>query len=44
MPVFGIFLAYLFLGETLESYHLVGVFFIMLGIYLSIFYKMNAKN
>lgn len=39
MPIFGSLLAYTFLGETLELYHLVGMFFIGLGIYLSLFLK-----
>lgn len=39
MPIFGSILAYIFLGETLKLYHLVGILFIALGIYLSIFLK-----
>lgn len=39
MPVFGSILAFIFLKETFELYHLVGVVFIALGIYLSIFLK-----
>jgi len=39
MPIFGAILAYVFLGETLEFYHLVGILFIGIGIYLSIFLK-----
>jgi drug/metabolite transporter (DMT)-like permease len=39
MPIFGAILAYLFLGEVLKSYHLVGITLIGLGIYLSIFFK-----
>ena len=39
MPIFGAILAYLFLGERLEIYHLFGILFIGLGIYLSIFLK-----
>ena len=34
MPLFGSFLAYLFLGERLEWFHLGGVVFIFGGIYL----------
>ena len=34
MPVFGIILAYIFLGETLAVYHLVGMMLIFSGIYL----------
>lgn len=37
MPIFGSFLAYFFLGETLEIYHLIGIIFIGIGIYLSLF-------
>lgn len=39
MPLFGSFLAYVFLGERLYSYHIVGAFFIAIGIYLSLFSK-----
>lgn len=39
MPIFGAFLAFVFLDETLEFYHFIGVVFIALGIYLSIFLK-----
>jgi drug/metabolite transporter (DMT)-like permease len=35
MPVFGIILAYIFLGETLAVYHLVGMMLIFSGIYLT---------
>ena len=41
MPLFGSFLAYVFLGETLEYYHLIGFLLISMGIYLSIFYKKS---
>jgi drug/metabolite transporter (DMT)-like permease len=37
MPVFGSFLAYVFLGESLEWYHLGGILLIGLGIYISLF-------
>ncbi|MFY9074169.1 EamA family transporter [Malaciobacter mytili] len=37
MPVFGAILAYIFLGETLEFYHIFGAIFIAIGIYLSLF-------
>lgn len=37
MPLFGSFLAYVFLGERLEFYHLGGVVLIGFGIYLSLF-------
>jgi drug/metabolite transporter (DMT)-like permease len=39
MPIFGTLLAYLFLGETIELYHFIGLLFIFLGIYLSQFFK-----
>ncbi|WP_428025215.1 DMT family transporter [Arcobacter sp.] len=39
MPVFGSILAFVFLKESLEFYHLIGIIFIALGIYLSIFLK-----
>ena len=39
MPVFGSFLAYIFLGESLEWYHLGGIMLIAVGIYLSLFIK-----
>lgn len=39
MPLFGSILAFIFLGETLQSYHLLGAAFIALGIYLSLFLK-----
>jgi len=41
MPIFGAILAYLFLGERLEVYHIFGILFIGLGIYLSIFLKKS---
>lgn len=37
MPVFGAILAYIFLNETVEFYHLIGACFIGVGIYLSLF-------
>lgn len=37
MPLFGATLAYIFLGERLHLYHLVGASLIALGIYLSLF-------
>lgn len=39
MPVFGSFLAYIFLGESLAWYHLGGIILIAVGIYLSLFIK-----
>ena len=43
MPLFGSFLAYVFLGERLEFYHLGGVILIGLGIYLSLFSKVAQR-
>ena len=37
MPLFGSILAYIFLGEVLHLYHLVGAVIIIVGIYLSLF-------
>lgn len=37
MPLFGAILAYIFLGEKIELYHLIGACFIAIGIYLSLF-------
>lgn len=42
MPVFGIILAYLFLGEKMHLYHIYGFGLIIFGLWLSLFYK--AKN
>lgn len=42
MPIFGAILAYLFLDEVIKIYHLIGVIFIAIGIYLSIFYKRKV--
>lgn len=39
MPIFGSFLAYVFLKEHLEFYHLGGIMLIGCGIYLSLFIK-----
>lgn len=44
MPLFGATLAYIFLNEKLLLYHLVGFILIMLGIYLSIFYKRETVD
>lgn len=35
MPVFGVVLAWLFLGETLALYHLAGIALILLGIWIT---------
>jgi len=39
MPLFGAILAYIFLGERLHLYHIIGAAFIAFGIYLSLFSK-----
>ena len=39
MPVFGAFLAYVFLDEVLEFYHMVGIVLIAIGIYLTMFLR-----
>lgn len=39
MPIFGAFLAYIFLDEVLQFYHMVGMILIALGIYLTMFFK-----
>ena len=43
MPIFGAVLAYFFLGEVLQTYHIVGIILIAFGIYLSIFLKKDEK-
>ena len=43
MPLFGSLMAFVFLGETLELYHLLGMSFIAFGIYLSLFFKKKEK-
>ncbi len=42
MPIFGITIAYIFLHETLQVYHILGAIFIATGIYLSLFYTNNS--
>jgi drug/metabolite transporter (DMT)-like permease len=37
MPVIGALIAYIFLDEKLELFHLVGMIFIGIGIYISLF-------
>lgn len=37
MPLFGAVLAYIFLGEVLHAYHIIGAILIGFGIYLSLF-------
>lgn len=36
MPLFGVILAYIFIDEILSLYHIIGGFFIGIGIYLSL--------
>jgi drug/metabolite transporter (DMT)-like permease len=43
MPLFGAFLAYIFLGEVLQTYHILGMILIFIGIYLSLFYKPRTN-
>ena len=43
MPLFGAFLAYVFLGEVLQIYHILGMILIFIGIYLSLFYKPRTN-
>lgn len=43
MPIFGAILAYFFLGEVMQTYHIIGMVLIFLGIYLSIFLKKREK-
>lgn len=42
MPIFGAILAFLLLGERLEFYHFIGITFIAIGIYISMFYKTKV--
>lgn len=44
MPLFGSFLAYIVLGETLEFYHAAGAVLIGAGIYISLFYRRPAHK
>jgi len=44
MPLFGAILAYIFLGETLKSYHVVGAILIGTGIYTSLFQARPAVS
>lgn len=43
MPLSGAILAYTFLGEMIQVYHLFGAVLIAIGIYLSIFYKEKVR-
>ena len=42
MPLFGSVLAFVFLNESLSTYHLIGAMLIALGIYLSLFFKKRT--
>jgi len=42
MPLFGAILAYIFLGETLKFYHIVGAVLIGAGIYVSLFLSKSV--
>ncbi|QKJ21692.1 DMT family transporter [Poseidonibacter lekithochrous] len=42
MSIFGAILAFLLLGERLEFYHFIGITFIAIGIYISMFYKRKV--
>jgi len=44
MPIFGITLAYIFLGEKLMFHDFLGALLIMSGIYLSLFYKKEKVD
>ncbi|PLY05320.1 MAG: EamA family transporter [Arcobacter sp.] len=44
MPIFGSILAFIFLGEKLQSYHIIGAILIGIGIYLSLFMKKIKSN
>ncbi|WP_368029104.1 DMT family transporter [Arcobacter sp. s6] len=44
MPIFGAFLAYIFLDEVLEFYHIIGIILIAIGIYLTMFFKRGNLN
>jgi drug/metabolite transporter (DMT)-like permease len=44
MPLFGSFLAYAFLGERLEWYHVGGIVLIFSGIYLCLFAKQVSAR
>jgi len=44
MPLFGAILAYIFLGETLKFYHIVGAILIGAGIYTSLFMAKPAVS
>lgn len=41
MPIFGTILAYIFLDEILKVYHIIGIIFIAVGIYLTLFKNTN---
>jgi len=41
MPVFGIVLAWLFLGERMEVYHVAGIALILAGIWVTSHFRAN---
>jgi drug/metabolite transporter (DMT)-like permease len=43
MPIFGATLAYIFLDEVMHFYHIIGLIFIAIGIYLSMFLKRSVN-
>jgi drug/metabolite transporter (DMT)-like permease len=43
MPIFGTTLAYIFLGERIAYYHILGAILIAIGIYMSLFYRRTIK-
>ena len=44
MPIFGSMVAYFWLGEELYSYHFIGLFLVLIGIYLTQVYKRKKAN
>ncbi|MBW1822594.1 MAG: DMT family transporter [Deltaproteobacteria bacterium] len=44
MPVFGVIMAYIFLGERLRSYHIAGICLIFSGIYLTTIHKPKMQT
>ncbi|MEN8717115.1 MAG: DMT family transporter [Sulfurovum sp.] len=44
MPIFGSIVAYFYLDEKIYTYHFVGLFLVLLGIYLTQIYKKKKKN
>ncbi|EIJ44056.1 putative permease, DMT superfamily [Beggiatoa alba B18LD] len=42
IPVFGTVLSLIFLGEQLHYYHLIGIIFVVIGIYLALFWHKSV--